>query len=493
MRDKLARYESLADPEAMWKAVQKKQEAEQEKPGKKYPFLWILILIGITAIGGSLYTYMNDNSNNYRGEILSAENQVQSPEKLTNAGESDLKITEINISDESIKKNNTDNIDQILDAPIQNSENERTGFGETSFATADASSSNERKIKTGSKPTVQNSKEIKNNTQNNQNSGDEFRVNLSGKNKIETSISKIANDRAENNNIPMPNEASKSGFYISNLPILSLKPNMVVSQKFNLTLPVIEKSESVHFIQKNNNLSFSAGVQFAYQYTFRKMDGLSGYPGDHIADRIGSENSLDAYRISLFGQMAYKNTYIETGISFAQITDKLSLSTSTDKVIFIDTITQLLIYKDSSTSSVQGMLEGIERITTLQTRYNRYKTFDIPVFIGYQQHIGQSKWSYYLSGGVLINIRFSQSGYILSPENGNLVSAASLSADKYWNKFLGLNLAGTCGLSYQWDSGFAFQIGPQFEFGTRSLTGNSSGIKQEYNRLGFQSRITFKF
>jgi hypothetical protein len=282
-------------------------------------------------------------------------------------------------------------------------------------------------------------------------------------------------------------------FTIQQLTSIAIAPFNRSIREFKLEYPAISFP-----VRKNNSSikdvwKWSAGIQMAYQYTLRDLKGRDGISSAHLTERIDSENSLDAYRIDVNAQLNYKNTFLETGISFSQLTDRLYTSSVEEKTIFIDTITQVLIYKDSSMSSVQGMLEGVERIKTEHQRYNRYNTIDIPIIFGYEHNTGLDKWRYYLSGGVLLNIQFKKSGSMLSPDDGNLVSLSSLDAEDYWNNRLGMKFLIAGGLKYQFHPKFEFRFGPQFEFGGKSFSSRDSGISQNYTRLGIRTGIYLNF
>jgi hypothetical protein len=287
--------------------------------------------------------------------------------------------------------------------------------------------------------------------------------------------------------------ASRSIMQVNQIDPIRLSAFYNSDPNFNLDIPAIIFIKKRLKTTSENLWKWSIGVQIAYQYSIRSIDQLDGNPSAHLMNRKASEKSLDAYRLDLNAHLNYKNLYLESGISFSQITDKLSTTTIEEKTIFIDTITQVLIYKDSSTSYVQGMLEGVERIQTKHERYNRYSTIDIPIIFGYEQKFSAINWGFYLSGGILVNINFRKSGYILSPYDESLISLNELDSKGYWNDRLGMKLLVAGGIKYQWSPNLDFRFGPQFEFGGKSLTGQDSEIRQNYILMGLRAGVFFNF
>ena len=79
MRDKLSRYESLSDADAMWNAIQAKQNALEEKPKRRFPFYLVILVTAGIIIGGTMYIQFYDSSS----DIAQNENASKSPNTKT--------------------------------------------------------------------------------------------------------------------------------------------------------------------------------------------------------------------------------------------------------------------------------------------------------------------------------------------------------------------------------------------------------------------------
>lgn len=498
IRGKLSRYESLSDAETMWYAIQAKQN-----PKRRFAIYWLILAAGIIVLALGIYLYSIDSnpklvseqgaeisvlpnkkwnsgstSNDYnQGEKFRLEN-IESDSKDISAIERDKQAFNINsISAENASKT-------LMDIPLK----------DNSFiidARENKNSSKHRNIKPiNGINQIANNREYRNDSHlsfNHQNivSADQELDNNSETRIILPQISVLSNSIHELSVI--------EPFAINRLsPIQSrLHSERVanLSSSYSNLSPIGQKNN----IDVSKIWKLAAGIQMAYQHPFGGLKPTSDTLTSHLYDRINSEESLDAYRVQLNLKLNYKQSFLQSGISFSNLTEKLYSSTLNEKSIFIDTTIHILIYKDSSEYQIIGMVEGIERTKTVSQRYNRYRTIDIPIMLGFEQTLRKSKWSYTVSGGAFINVNFLKSGYILSPEDNSLVSLQSLNDQNYWNERLGVRFMFTGGIKYHINQYSEFSMGPQFEFGGKSLTKKATGISQQYNNIGIQTGIFIQF
>ena len=511
MKDRLSRYESFTDSNALWDAIEAKQSKSKSKPW--WLFLFVLIFIGL--IGSATIYFLNTDEKAIRTtdvpQNLSSENNTQVKNSITN-----LKAKEIQTADQIITNTKTEDIDaQINDQAIkkndlqnttqkQNSTDPLTALQESNYSNTTSKNPIENQ-NLFQEEQIEKTNEAVITLVNTTNSPKES-IDLTEENTFQP------HDEAEilaKNPIEVTNEAIASGISqeklienIEALPLLILYLSyheVIAPPKINYESLLTGSKIDQSLAQTANNTNRLSGINFGlsgtYSFPFRSLE-LNGDTSllNYVNLRSDQETSLELLRYDLLvGYKFENNLSVHSGLSWSQLTEKFEIEQTIEKQILVDTITQILVYKDSTTSSIQGMVEGTEITKTKERYYNRYQSLDIPIQFGYENVLSHSKWGYYGSLAALINLQFKKSGYITDPYTSEISAINDIGDGDFWRTKQSLRLNLGAGLMYQLNPNFALKLGPQFEYSTRAITVPGAAVQQKYQYLGVKLHASYTF
>lgn len=278
--------------------------------------------------------------------------------------------------------------------------------------------------------------------------------------------------------------------------LISLKPELLERQEISRELTALPVLLANHVVSRNDRKEhgwtgtprcpqFGNGRWQLYVegvgaglWSFRTLEAESPALEDYVGSRASSEKQLPAFSAGVrLSAISDKGWMVKGGISYTQINEKFSyLNESEARTIIHE------VYDE------QGNIIGTDTTIELGTRYkityNRYRTLDVPLLLGYEFNWGKS--SLYLNGGVLLNLAFRQKGAILDPVDESPVSITSSDTDAYpaFRQQLGLGWYAGMGLSYEITPDCSFIIEPHIQAYPQSITTDQYGINQQYINAG---------
>lgn len=205
--------------------------------------------------------------------------------------------------------------------------------------------------------------------------------------------------------------------------------------------------------------------------------------------RNESEKSLISYSLgarALF--LTPSGISFKLGLNYSQINERFIWqdpeSERTVTVVDKDPIT-------GDTLSVNSYIEfGSEKIEIV----NRYKSFDIPLLIGFEKYKGK-KLSYSMNAGIYLNLISEQRGMFFDPNGNRAWFTSDNSAGNYkaYKSSLGLSFFASAGLMYHWVEGIDFFAEPSVRFYSQSFTLKDYPLNQKYIAVGIHTGIRYRF
>ena len=156
------------------------------------------------------------------------------------------------------------------------------------------------------------------------------------------------------------------------------------------------------------------------------------------------------------------------------ITIDTMFTTNRDTIITSDT----LVIENPFNQSVSG--------------YNRFRQIDIPFVVGYQLPIGE-RLKLSLKGGVLINIRSSNSGHMLDLDHLPVSYGTSLSnQNEYFKRSIGFSYTGGINLEADINPYFSLYAGANIRYYPNNFSLPDNPVNQNYTKLGFSTGIKYR-
>lgn len=171
---------------------------------------------------------------------------------------------------------------------------------------------------------------------------------------------------------------------------------------------------------------------------------------------------------------------IRTGINFSQINEKFSYASAN--------IVQTTYITDPVTGDTTGSF--ITRGTRYKTTYNRYRTIDVPILLGYETGVG--RWKMNLNAGPVINLYSWQKGEVLDADNRPVdITTGNAKTIYQFRNNIGVGLMLAASFYYRLNNKFSLLAEPYFRYNLSPATSEDITLKLKYNTLGLRIGIRF--
>jgi hypothetical protein len=180
---------------------------------------------------------------------------------------------------------------------------------------------------------------------------------------------------------------------------------------------------------------------------------------------------------------------IRAGAIYNQINEKARFDS-----LGIGTITTT--YKVNSLPN--GQLDTVSIIRTVtdgvfrKTRYNHYRTIDVPVQIGFEKNL-KNGWGIGINGGAIFNITAWRKADIVGADLRQLtVSSGINEPNTVFSTRLGVSLMSSIAVYRQLTDNLQFVAEPSLRYGLQPITRTDYALKQQYSTVGLLMGLRFK-
>lgn len=229
--------------------------------------------------------------------------------------------------------------------------------------------------------------------------------------------------------------------------------------------------------------TFYIDAYVAPEHVFRSLKPISNEYSDYRNARDTTEKSLVGYSAGIRASVVFDNGIaVRAGAVYAQNNERFRKdSFATGNIIW-----KIVQKPDGTRDTISADIEsGIFR----QTRYNRYRTIDFTLQLGYELPIADNLTIGFNAGA---NINFYNTikatvlgkdlqPYVLSPSN------------TIYNSSVGVSLVGSIAGYWNFTDRMQLMVEPQFRHYLRPLTKNPDyQLQQSYNNLGLAVGVRFR-
>lgn len=284
---------------------------------------------------------------------------------------------------------------------------------------------------------------------------------------------------------------SSMNFKKMNLSTYSLKNfNKSFAENFLLSKNVfynsIDDCPSVRGIFKNDlYLEVYGSPDYVQKMSNSGITGSLNY----LKKKDSSENIMGSYTAGVrLSKTLGEHFVVKSGIQYSQVNEKFNY-TNENEIRFITVVTirtiirspgDTLIIRDTSLVQQQG--------TRVKTTYNKYRSLDIPLILGYEW--GGEKLRVSVNAGIILNLQSWQQGETLDT---NYIPAA-------FNSKAGMNFKRNIGLSIYAGLSVIKKVGknselffePYFRKNLGNMTESTSVFQQKFNTTGISIGLRYK-
>jgi hypothetical protein len=223
-------------------------------------------------------------------------------------------------------------------------------------------------------------------------------------------------------------------------------------------------------------------------YAF-KSTSKGNLPDAYFAKKDSTESFKSAYSAGLrISKNIGENLLLKSGLQYSQINEKFSLRTENEKRL-VTVVTIRTIIRSPGDTLVVSDTSTVEQIGyRVRTTYNKYRSLDIPLILGYEW--GNENWKGSVNAGVILNLRSWQEGEML--DTSYTAVSFSKSSAQTFKQNIGLGLyAGFSFIKPVTDKMEIFAE-PYFRYNISNMTQSKSLFNQKFHSAGINMGVRYK-
>jgi hypothetical protein len=179
---------------------------------------------------------------------------------------------------------------------------------------------------------------------------------------------------------------------------------------------------------------------------------------------------------------------LKSGLQYSQINEKFNYRAENERRLTTVVTIRTIIRGPGDTLTVRDT-SIVEQIGyRVKTTYNRYRSFDIPVILGYEW--GNDEWRGSINAGVIFNIRSWQQGDML--DTSYIPVAFDKTSSPVFKHNIGLGLYAGAALIKPIGNRLDVFAEPYMRYNISSMTNSSSPFNQKFHIIGINFGIRYK-
>ena len=284
---------------------------------------------------------------------------------------------------------------------------------------------------------------------------------------------------AFDNRLALPNSLTQT---LDFLNILSVKT--VVLPTTHLENPCSDPGNGCPtFIgrRRMNHTSYYVDAFVAPEYMMRSLKTNLPESERLLAVRDSNEKVQYAVSTGVRGSVVFGNGLsLRAGLVYNQMNERVQFDSLGIGSIQTTYNVRIVNGKPDTVSVTTVITDGIFR----KTRYNRYRSIDIPLQIGYQKQL-KNGWAFGLNGGVNFNVTAWRKADIFGKNfEKQTVSSGINEENAVFRNQLGVSLIGSIAAYRQLTRRLELMIEPSVRYGLQPITRTDYALKQQYSTAG---------
>lgn len=258
---------------------------------------------------------------------------------------------------------------------------------------------------------------------------------------------------------------------------------------YNLLLPDCPNIEDDAAANKKY-IEVYAGPDFGLR-SFSSFSSDSS-SNNYLQRRKESAKFASAFSVGLRYTKVFNNGMsLRSGINYSQINEKFLYINEKD-IRYILVITPRQIFVGGNTVTVYDTLRYTETGKRIKTTYNRYRSIDIPLQLGYE--FGNGRLHTNISAGAIINLYSWQKGDMLDTAYQPVSITTGKGSSVYGFKTnIGVGFLGSVSVYYKLRPRLHVLAEPYFRYNLQPMTRDNQNVTQKYSTLGLRLGLRWDF
>ncbi len=511
MKEKVFHHQTPTDPDLLWQQIQAKQQGPEKRKRRFFLLWWLAGGLLLCSLAGGYWLAQNANADE-NTVVVQPTPKLESevPNAKTTTEESGLstrhnepKNTDNNHTDRLAPASSTQEIITTSElSSIESNSERKTNSEQGAIAESSLNNNDFTKNKNTHHSPVNSKANTETGADNDlsfTNMGaDPTTGSTSGqpplsapKKSDDPSVETTKNNRtASADAVSSPTTTSPANrqftppLYLNSLAILlTSEPPFSINEQLQEPPP---SDDGLPTKPVSKHRPFSIAGQLEYGRAFRRLTTTDHPESETYKDlRDSLETALEVLGggVDLRWQHS-SGWYAKTGLYYEQINERFDYHTGYDSTCTVDN--QLVsTYIDKNGVSHDSFGIGTTRKIYSLTKeiYNRYRTFDLPLLVGYAP-VKDGRWNWFAEGGIHVNLTFFPRGEILD-EQGGFVDLWE-DEEMLFEKRTGISLVASAGLSYRLTKRLAIWASPSFRYHLKSMTTDAHSLQQRFWRTGMR-------
>ncbi len=183
-----------------------------------------------------------------------------------------------------------------------------------------------------------------------------------------------------------------------------------------------------------------------------------------------------------------QNLLVKTGLQYAQINERFDYRNENERTVSTVITIRTITNSNGTTTTIRDT-SLVEQIGyRVKTTYNRYRSWDVPVILGYE--LNGEGWKANINGGAIFNLSSTQQGEFL--DTSYRPASFSKSGPAIFKKKVGVGLYAGLSFIKEISNCTSFFAEPYIRYSLSDRTTNASPFTQRFHTAGILLGIRFK-
>ncbi len=260
--------------------------------------------------------------------------------------------------------------------------------------------------------------------------------------------------------------------FISSKNILNTSINKINNPHLDIPCPKAEKNAAGN----KRYVEMYAGPDYA----FRNFTDTAN--STYLQKRKESTSFTSAFSAGFRYTKVFSNGMsIRTGINYSQINEKFKFAEA-------NIIQKIYIINSNGDTTGSYTATG----TRYKTTFNKYRTFDIPLSIGYE--LGNGRLHANFNAGVILNLYSWQQGDVLDTSYKPInITTGKTSSPYQYRTNIGIGFIGAVSVYYKLNDKWHIFAEPYFRYNLSPSSKSELTLKQKYHTTGLRLGVRLDF
>ncbi|MFY8091145.1 MAG: hypothetical protein ACOVMI_07820 [Chitinophagaceae bacterium] len=218
-------------------------------------------------------------------------------------------------------------------------------------------------------------------------------------------------------------------------------------------------------------------------YTMKRVDNISTTDA-YLAKKDSAEKMRGGFTLGVrFSKSISDNMFLKAGFQFTQMFEQFKLTTENERRVTTTIVTRTLVRAGLPDTTISDTTSLIQIGYRTQRNTNLYRSIELPILLSYEFGKQDSKYSFALTAGAIINLSTWNNGITVNELNQIVSINSKPTQNSFYTHQIGLSAYLSASVIKQLNEKWSFFAEPYLRY---SLGKNNvaSGFVQQFDAIG---------